>query len=542
MARDKFRGDGEDYDWRRLVDTAKRLAEALRYEEEPVPGMDFEACATGLLQIRTADEDGSGTAAEIKLFPVSGREEWSTFSYENGKIEFIRLCTDTSGLAADDVPVGNYLVQVSKGSEYKRQFTYAEINEERKTELSFKLTRGINIKQEKWYAGDLHHHSIYSSPVYGGTDAVTDTPEEVAASMQAAGLSFGALSDHHNVLNHRAWEAVKSEKFHPIISKEISTSNGHVLALGVEEDVIYRIPEETERTDEYLRAEFVRITGQIRQAGGLPQLNHPRDMQKAISFNPAYTDMIDVFETLEIWNGSHPLTPDTTNYQAFALWLSLLEEGRYLPATTGSDTHDIALTERQKPVMKVLSLYGAVKEKAGELTGEAGRDAAYFLKIMDAMHGKLERFLKCNMSSGCVRTYVQADGELTTQAIFNALRKGNSFLTNGPILLAKVNGAGPGETAERGAGELHAELRIYANRPLKTVTIYQNGGKTQEISLEEGEEAVFREKDGVLTEGSSDWYDYSRTLLLPSDGVKWLFFVTEGDFSNKAMTNPIFIK
>ena len=82
--------------------------------------------------------------------------------------------------------------------------------------------------------------------------------------MKSLGMQFGALSDHHNVLNHEEWQR-QNNNFTPIISKEISTSNGHVLQLGVDDDVIYEIPKGKERTTEKLRNEFIRICSEIRK-------------------------------------------------------------------------------------------------------------------------------------------------------------------------------------------------------------------------------------------------------------------------------------
>ena len=62
-----------------------------------------------------------------------------------------------------------------------------------------------------------------------------------------------------------------------------------------------------ERTEEALRSEFRRIASEIRGEGGIPQLNHPRDYSVSTSFNPAFYDMLDIFQTMEIWNGSHPM-------------------------------------------------------------------------------------------------------------------------------------------------------------------------------------------------------------------------------------------
>ena len=82
-----------------------------------------------------------------------------------------------------------------------------------------------------------------------------ETPVQIRDSMRAAGLDFGALSDHHNVLDHELWEKTRTSDFIPILSKEISTGRGHVISLNVKkhEDVIYRIGTVEERTDEYLR-------------------------------------------------------------------------------------------------------------------------------------------------------------------------------------------------------------------------------------------------------------------------------------------------
>lgn len=141
---------------------------------------------------------------------------------------------------------------------------------------------------EGWIAGDLHHHSVYSSRLYGGTDPVTESPQEVCNSMMASGLGYGALSDHHNTLNHKEWSSVQ----------------------------------------------------QIKDLGGMPQLNHPTDRQTAISWNPEYMDIITIFETMEIWNGSKPMIQGTSSADAVKLWIELLEKGIYLPATTGSDTYN----------------------------------------------------------------------------------------------------------------------------------------------------------------------------------------------------------
>lgn len=126
------------------------------------------------------------------------------------------------------------------------------------------------MKSKKWYAGDIHEHSIYSSSVFGGDDNAPDSLEEIYKYMRSNGLSFGALSDHHNILNHKDWEKFETPDFVPIISKEISTAHGHVMALNASEDVIFN---PMDQDDESLRKEFIRVCREIRRTGGIAQIH-----------------------------------------------------------------------------------------------------------------------------------------------------------------------------------------------------------------------------------------------------------------------------
>ena len=63
----------------------------------------------------------------------------------------------------------------------------------------------------------------------------------------------------------------------------------------------------------------------------------------------------------------------------------------------------------------------------------------------------------------------------------NRLRLGRSFLTNGPILLTKVNGKIPGHNVRLTEGKkridkLTVEIKLLANRPLKTLELSTENG------------------------------------------------------------------
>lgn len=285
------------------------------------------------------------------------------------------------------------------------------------------------MNEKKWYAGDIHEHSHYSSPLYGGDDNAPDTLEEVYEFMRSKGLNFGAVSDHHNILNHEAWKKFKFHDFIPIISKEISTGNGHVLALNAPEDVIFKAQKQN---DELVRLEFKRICQEIRNLGGIAQLNHPRDRNPNISFPERFNDIIDIFDTMEVWNGSETMEPGTKNGDAFELWLSLLKKGVYLPATTGSDQH----------------------------------------RFREYMPERL------------IKTFVAVE-EFTLSSILGAIKRGNSFLTSGPFADIRIDGKSYGETVEH-EGDITIDLSIESDKEIDTMYIYDDIHVPMELSIHSG--------------------------------------------------------
>lgn len=510
---------------------------------------------TDKLCIRIKDENGAPLIAEIRLYPKDrAARAGVSRGYTNDRevkdiqdivteiyggpyeldadseyvwYDYFRRTTDEKGEFTENLPRGTYTLVCDKGSEYEIVETAVTVPGDREVTLR----RLTDMKAEDWYVGDLHHHSVFSSPLYPpqGTDYVYDTPEMIQNSMRAKGLSFGGLSDHHNVLNHRIWEKLVTPDFLPILSKEISTSNGHVLQLNTDPDVIYNIPDEKDRTPEVMRAEYKRITDEIRSYGGHPQINHPRDMQKAISFPPEFTDMIDIFNTIEIWNGSHPLAEGCTNGNAMQLWLDCLENGTRLGATTGSDTHEITCEFWFDSLAYVFGLYNAVKAavdntleaknpKGVILEGETLDTGIYFVDLLTEELPLVKHWAKVNLSSGCVRTYVKAPGERTPANILKNLELGHSFLTNGPLIEAGLNADGD------------AELKIISNRPLSRLLVYSNGRNMEEFELAD-------------PEAVNGGWDYSCTVNLNKEGKKWFIFRLLGDdFVTEAITNPVFVK
>ncbi|MDR2656710.1 MAG: CehA/McbA family metallohydrolase [Oscillospiraceae bacterium] len=488
---------------------------------------ESETRQTGVLVVR-AGTDGKPGPAQVRAYPAFERSCGGYTPARDGRIEFWRAQTDENGGAELRLPAGQpLLIEVTRGYHVSTAARVVELQRDAPTVLHANLTTLVNLRARGILCGDMHHHSIYSSPAYGGTDHVVDTAADVYGSMRAAGLDFGALSDHHNTLNHEVWQSFANDEFTPIISKEISTSNGHVNQHGVPEDVIYRIPNAGERTDAYLLAEHKFVAGRIRDLGGFPVINHPRVWQEAIRFPEQFTDSLPFFEGMEVWNGATPYLPGFPNDLAFQLWRDRLDHGVYLPAVCGSDTHDI----HAGGYRTICGALRSIRDRGGDVYGEmpevARRGYDWIANAREAALTLYETWAEQSLGTGCARNMVST-AATDAAGILDAMRHGRNTLTNGPLMFVRVNGAEPGETASP-AGSHAVRIELYAKKPLHTLKLLGRGAE-MDIPL----------KTRGMGKGVMD---YSVSLDDADLGdTDYIVAIADGGVTNMAIANPVFVK
>ncbi|WP_372500244.1 CehA/McbA family metallohydrolase [Streptomyces panaciradicis] len=173
-----------------------------------------------------------------------------------------------------------------------------------------------------WYRGDCHLHSRYSDG--------RRTPAEIAALARAAGLDFVNSSDHNTHAAHAHWAAEAGEDLLVLLGEEVTTRNGHVVALGTDPgtfvDWRYRARD----------GRFGHVAALIRRAGGLVVPAHPHAPCIGCAWKFGYGEA----DAVEVWNG--PWTPDdevTLVEWDGGLVASAREERGWLPAMGSSDAH-----------------------------------------------------------------------------------------------------------------------------------------------------------------------------------------------------------
>jgi predicted metal-dependent phosphoesterase TrpH len=166
----------------------------------------------------------------------------------------------------------------------------------------------------------MHLHTVHSdSP---------RLPAELVAAAGAAGLDFIVSTEHNTSSASGHWGAHATEDLLIVDGEEITTRNGHFLAIGLPSgrwiDWRYRAVDGV----------IGQIVRQIHRTGALAVAAHPFCPFLGCSWKFGYED----FDAVEVWNG--PWSQD--DEAAVAVWDSLLvaqRRERWLPAVGNSDAH-----------------------------------------------------------------------------------------------------------------------------------------------------------------------------------------------------------
>jgi hypothetical protein len=173
-----------------------------------------------------------------------------------------------------------------------------------------------------WYRGDCHLHTVYSDG--------KRQPSEVAAGARDRGLDFIVSTDHNTTSSHAVWGEYAGDDLLIILGEEVTTRNGHYLALGLPPGrwIDWRYRARDRKLD--------RFVDEIHAAKALFVPAHPYATCIACNWKFGYTNA----DAVEVWNG--PYTAD--DEAVIATWDAFLVDsirtgGRWLPAMGNSDAH-----------------------------------------------------------------------------------------------------------------------------------------------------------------------------------------------------------
>jgi len=160
---------------------------------------------------------------------------------------------------------------------------------------------------------DMHVHSCFSNDGAG-------SPQDLIKSLQKRGLQGMALTDHNTVDGYRSIQKMIPKDFLVIPSVEISTADGHLLAINVKENINPGRP--IEETVE-----------RVVEAGGEPVVPHLYRLLSGIKKEKLKAIRTKV-SAIEVFNGCS--IPNSN------LKTAKIAHVFHLGGTGGSDSHDPA--------------------------------------------------------------------------------------------------------------------------------------------------------------------------------------------------------
>lgn len=184
-----------------------------------------------------------------------------------------------------------------------------------------------------WYAGDLHMHTTQSDGRW--------SPADLVRAIQQRGLDFFVVTDHNiqwalpDVAAELTAQGVGAILAIPGV--EVSTRSGHLLAIGAETWIDWRLGHWPDRTSLTI-GEIVR---RVHDAGALAIIAHPGAVGSP-SCHGCHWELDEVdpasIDAVEAWNGPW-LSEKGKNESSLSYWEQWRTQGFAHPLTGGSDAH-----------------------------------------------------------------------------------------------------------------------------------------------------------------------------------------------------------
>jgi hypothetical protein len=419
--------------------------------------------------------------------PVKSGRSWETFK---------NSCFPEEGGMDIRLPVGNYLVYASRGPEYTMETKIVEIFQDESAELVFQIDKVVIT--ENLISVDPHMHTIYS-------DGRMDIAERIR-SVVSEGVDVAVATDHNYINNYQPvlHKLGLNKYLATIVGNEVTT--GGVIHYNTY-PLLYRENEPNNGAINPRRETATPMFQDSRKNDpeALLQVNHPRSGTigyfNNFALDPESASTADKnldlnFDVLEALNGPYLYS---NNEQSITDWLNLMNRGYFFPIVASSDSHTI----------------------------DGGQP-------------------------GYSRTYVYYSGkkgdDLDVTSLIQAMKKGHSFATNGPLVDFKINGKHiPGDsfTAEDGKVDIQINVESAPWVSVGEVRLIINGKRKIVFPVDKPNDPVMKFSGKISLPLEKDCYIAAEVL-----GNKSLFPVHQARARNGlrknatlpyAVTNPIFI-
>ncbi|KPJ97938.1 MAG: hypothetical protein AMS20_16635 [Gemmatimonas sp. SG8_28] len=400
------------------------------------------APATQQVKIRVLERSGGrpvpaklhvhGEAGEY-LAPLDRHRIPNTAWFEDYSVDYINrgrhYCTYIPGETTIRLPVGRVYVEVSKGFEIQPVRKVFEV-QEGTSELTIELERVLPWRERGWVSADTHVHFLSpNSALLEGSGEGVNVVNLLASQW---GELMTNVGDFDGKLTHGSVDAGGDGEY----LVRVGTENrqhvmGHISLLGYEGSIIAPMttggPDESALGDpvDVLLTEWARQCKQQRGVVVLPHFPMPR-LENAASIVLGEIDGVEMTSWSDLYSGINPYS--------LCDWYRFLNCGYFVAAVGGTDK------------------------------------------------------MSASTAVGAVRTYARLeDGEVFTYDGWkDALRRGRTFVTYGPLCDFSVEGRPPGSSIAMSAtgGTVSVEWNVASvTVPMSKVELVVNGEIREQQSV-----------------------------------------------------------
>ncbi|MBI4552595.1 MAG: CehA/McbA family metallohydrolase [Candidatus Latescibacteria bacterium] len=414
----------------------------------------------GTLNLRVIDAAaGQPTPARVYTTASNGKAYAPDNAYHRvGRLNEHFFHTD--GTVTMQVPTGLISVEAMKGFEYRPGRTEIEIKAGTATATTITLSRLTDMPGRGWYSGSTHVHMNYGGDLHNTLpnlmlmSAAEDQSvvNELVANKDNRVLDYQFFTGKPDPISTPDRILYVSEEYRPAF-------HGHVYLLGLTDHLLSPFASGYEgtaiespspsNTDIFELAEKQKaFRGYVHPYGGEndPLAGPSPSLGGAKSF--PVDAALGTVEGLELMSGA--------NHAGYIVWHHLLNNDFKIVPTGGEDS--------------ISNLYR---------TAIVGQD----------------------------RTYVYVGDEpLTWERWMDGIRKGHTFVTNGPLLMFSINGEIPGGEVRlpKGGGMVTLQADVQSIVPLDKAVIYCNGQVLETIPLSQDKKSATLKKQIRVT--TSGWY------------------------------------
>ncbi len=407
-------------------------------EQLVAPGRRRWLARTGVLRLTVADAaTGAPMPARASVRLADGRhvapdDAWmhgdEAFDRTQRRLEFNYFHAHAP--VAITLPAGEATIEAMRGVEFAATTRTVAVRAGETTTVRLPLRRIDHLAARGWFSGDLHVHMNY-----GGT--YRNTPERLVRQARAEDLRVV-----ENLIVNKEGRVPDQEYFRGPLDaastrdvllkhdEEFHTSYwGHVGLLGMRQQLLlpgYSAYANTAaRSIAPMNADVVE---RARRQGALAGYVHPFDA----------------------WPNPGDTTRPLTNEFPVALALGLVD---YYEALGFVD--DLMVTQR---------VWYAALNAGFALPAGAGTDA-------------MANYASLRGPVGMNRVYARVNAPLTHGRFLDAIRRGRTMATNGPLVEFTLGGRGPGDSLAlaSGGGALRATVRLRSFVAVDSLEVVRNG-------------------------------------------------------------------